>query len=387
MGKNFLRIRQVGGHRNFFTPSNPVKIMESAKEMSTKEYSNTYRSLTLSRGVVTKKLFKSLGLLMSAVLAVGIFTAAPAAATDDYVPMVSAPEIDDVSPKVGPIVGNTMIAISGENYLDGLTVTIGGKPCTGVELATYAPYITCVTPAGVLGAADVVVTNPDTGTVTSVGGFTYVEPTITRLTPAIGPDTGGTTIAMVGTLFNSGVTVKVGGKACTDLIRYGATSLTCVTPKGTVGDKDVVVLNTDLSSATSVKAFKYFKTGSGGSGGSNSGGSNSGGSSIGGNVLVRINGYVQRSAQTSNDISLSTARAQSVKKFIKTVLSSGRYSVHGRGVGGSSRLDRKATLVVSLVGKSHMVKSITVHFGSGSSKLTALWKSRIIRMITAAPKK
>jgi hypothetical protein len=38
-----------------------------------------------------------------------------------------------------------------------------------------ATEITCVTPAGTAGAVDVVVTNTDTGTVTSAGGFTYVS--------------------------------------------------------------------------------------------------------------------------------------------------------------------------------------------------------------------
>ena len=66
--------------------------------------------------------------------------------------------------------------------------------------------ISARTPAGTAGPVDVVVTNPDGGSVTRTAGFQYVAtptaPTITGVTPASGPTTGGNTVVVTGTSFN-----------------------------------------------------------------------------------------------------------------------------------------------------------------------------------------
>lgn len=88
---------------------------------------------------------------------------------------VSSPTITSVSPSTGASSGGTSITIEGTGFLStaGQTVTIGGAPCviTGRTLTS----ITCTTPAGVLGTADIVVNNEDGGTTTSLGGFTYSD--------------------------------------------------------------------------------------------------------------------------------------------------------------------------------------------------------------------
>ena len=83
--------------------------------------------------------------------------------------------ISSVSPSVGPTVGGTLITITGTTLETGTTVTVGGNTCTSPVLAS-ANSITCITPAGSAGAKDVVVTNVDSATSTSSGGFTYLEP-------------------------------------------------------------------------------------------------------------------------------------------------------------------------------------------------------------------
>jgi histidinol dehydrogenase len=52
-------------------------------------------------------------------------------------------------------------------------VTIGGVPATSVAVDVTGTVLTAVTPAGVAGNAEVVVTTP-AGSVTVTGGFTYV---------------------------------------------------------------------------------------------------------------------------------------------------------------------------------------------------------------------
>jgi formylglycine-generating enzyme required for sulfatase activity len=82
-------------------------------------------------------------------------------------------QITSIVPFYGPYAGGTPITITGQ-FLAGTTVvTIGGVPCTNV-VSVSATQVTAVTPAGSLGAMDVVVNCPK-GAVTAQGGFTYLS--------------------------------------------------------------------------------------------------------------------------------------------------------------------------------------------------------------------
>jgi hypothetical protein len=86
---------------------------------------------------------------------------------------VSSPTIGSITPAFGVVNGGTSITITGTNFASGATVTVGGAAATSIVVVS-ATQITALTPSGVAGANNVVVTNTDTGTVTSAGGFTYV---------------------------------------------------------------------------------------------------------------------------------------------------------------------------------------------------------------------
>ena len=87
---------------------------------------------------------------------------------------ISAPTITDISPATGSTAGGTAVTITGTEFATGATVMFGRVSATSITIVS-ATEITCVTPAHVAGAVDVVVTNTDTGTVTSAGGFTYIS--------------------------------------------------------------------------------------------------------------------------------------------------------------------------------------------------------------------
>ena len=94
------------------------------------------------------------------------------------------PTVTSIDPAEGSIVGGTSVTISGANFLDGATVTIGGADA-GASVVD-ASTLTATSPAGVEGAADVVVTNPDANLATLAGGFNYVPiitPTLSATTP------------------------------------------------------------------------------------------------------------------------------------------------------------------------------------------------------------
>ena len=168
----------------------------------------------------------------------------------------SGPTISSVSSNSGSTLGGTTITITGTNFVSGATVNVGGNACTNVVVVS-ATSITCTTPAGTAGPADIVVTNSDTGTVTSMGGFTYIAPpTIASISPLIGPTLGGTLITITGTNFVEGATVTVGGNPCT-IVSIASTSITCTTPAGSVGAKNVVVTNPVTGTVTSTDGFTY----------------------------------------------------------------------------------------------------------------------------------
>ncbi len=81
-------------------------------------------------------------------------------------------QVTSIVPNSGIYSGGTPITITGQ-YLAGATsVTIGGVPCTNV-VSVSPTQVTAVTPAGSVGAMDVVVSCPK-GAVTVSGGFTYL---------------------------------------------------------------------------------------------------------------------------------------------------------------------------------------------------------------------
>jgi hypothetical protein len=73
----------------------------------------------------------------------------------------------------GPTTGGTLLTITGTNLVAGATVTVGGQPCANVVVSGGGTQLTCETPAGSAGSAQVVVTNPNGGP--SYGTFTYLE--------------------------------------------------------------------------------------------------------------------------------------------------------------------------------------------------------------------
>ncbi len=170
------------------------------------------------------------------------------------------PSVTSIAPNSGPTAGNTLVTITGSNFILGATVTIGGAAATSVTFVS-STSITCRTPARPAGAASVTVTNPDGQTGTLAGGFTYVPPpTVTSVSPNAGPTGGGTLVTITGTAFVSGATVTIGGAAATSVTFVSSTQLTAVTPAGTLGPRNVVVTNPDGQSGTFSNGFTYSTT-------------------------------------------------------------------------------------------------------------------------------
>ena len=89
------------------------------------------------------------------------------------------PNPTGITPNSGDVAGGTSITISDggtHTFSTDCTVTVGGNPATSVVVVNDST-ITCITPAGMIGPQDVVVTTADSAfSGTLVGGFTYSLP-------------------------------------------------------------------------------------------------------------------------------------------------------------------------------------------------------------------
>ncbi|PZA12230.1 transporter [Rhodopseudomonas palustris] len=167
---------------------------------------------------------------------------------------VVSPTISTIVPNSGPAAGGTSVTITGTNLSGVTAVTVGGAAATlGTNTATS---IVITTPAGTAGARDVVVTTPG-GAATSSGGFTYIAAaTVTAITPAVGPISGGTSVTITGTNLTGATAVTIGGAAATGVTVVNPTTITATTPAHAAGSADVVV-TTPGGTATGTGLYSY----------------------------------------------------------------------------------------------------------------------------------
>ena len=161
------------------------------------------------------------------------------------------PVVKSVSPTSGSTGGGTALTITGDFFTGVNSVTIGGASVTGLTVVN-STTITCTSPAGTAGAADIVANNPAgfglQGTLAA--GYTYVStPTtvssINRQTPA------ATTTNQASVVFRVTFAASVAGVSTSNftLSVTGVTgaSVTSVSGSGTTRD---VTVNTGSGNGT-----------------------------------------------------------------------------------------------------------------------------------------
>jgi hypothetical protein len=165
---------------------------------------------------------------------------------------LGAPVISSVAPATGPSTGGTNVTILGSGFVSGATVSFGGSAATAVNVVSPG-QVTCTTPAHATGFVDVVVTNPDTQTITRANGFRFLAPgpTITSFTPS----TGGTgdLVTINGTNFDGVTQVRFNTQPTTSFTIVNSTQLTVIVPPGASSGPLQVV--TASGTATSAATF------------------------------------------------------------------------------------------------------------------------------------
>ena len=96
------------------------------------------------------------------------------------------------------------------------------------------------------------------GVVDPCGGPSSIAPTITTVSPSSGPVDGGTSITISGSGFASGATLTLGGASASSVSVINDTTIIALTSASTAGTVDVVVTNTDATTATKTDGFTYY---------------------------------------------------------------------------------------------------------------------------------
>ncbi len=176
-----------------------------------------------------------------------------------------APIVSGLSQSYAFTAGGETLTVNGSNFTNFMgtpTVTIGGSACSSVTF-TSATSLDCVgTPALAAGTYDVVVTNPNGESYTSVGAITYQDPpNVTSLSINYGNPGGGDTITVYGSNFSTvggNPNVTIGGYTCGAVAFVNTGELTCITGTATAGSYEVVVTNMDGQVSAGGPSFTYL---------------------------------------------------------------------------------------------------------------------------------
>jgi hypothetical protein len=167
------------------------------------------------------------------------------------------PSVQSVEPDGGDVAGGTFVAVTGEGFTPGTTVTFASIPATDVTVLS-GTQLTAVSPAHAAGAVDVAVTTREGTSLTETTDlFSYGPPTISTLTPSTGPETGGTPVTIAGTGFTPDATVIFGLSPAASVDVVSGTEIIATSPSG-AGAVDVIVQTPDGNSTPSPSSVFIF---------------------------------------------------------------------------------------------------------------------------------
>jgi hypothetical protein len=143
------------------------------------------------------------------------------------------PLVTSISPNSGPTAGGTSVVITGTNFT-GVTAVRFGSAAASSFVVNSATSITATSPPGT-GIVDITVTAAGVTSPTSPADqftFSLPLPTVTSVSPNVGPTGGGTSVTVTGTNFTGTTAVRFGTTAASSFTVNSATSITATSPAG-----------------------------------------------------------------------------------------------------------------------------------------------------------
>jgi hypothetical protein len=176
-------------------------------------------------------------------------------AADKFTFSVVPTVVSGVSPASGPTSGKTTVTITGMNFTGATIVYFGADPASSV-VVNSDNSITATSPAEAAGKVDVIVSGPGgTSSKKKSDKFTFVAPppmpTVTHLSPASGPTSGGTTVIIKGKNLTGVTAVKFGTAPALSFVVNSNKSVSATSPPEKAEAVDVTVVSPGGTSSTS----------------------------------------------------------------------------------------------------------------------------------------
>ncbi|MFG2826890.1 IPT/TIG domain-containing protein [Streptomyces sp. NPDC048434] len=166
---------------------------------------------------------------------------------------VPVPVISSLSPTSGPTAGGNVVTVNGTNLSGATSVKFGSNSAT--ILTNTAGQITVIAPAGPPSSVNVTVTTAG-GTSNPLPYFYLAAPTLSDLSPHLGPDTGGNTVTVFGTSLTLTNAVNFGGNPATAINVVSDNQLTVTAPAGS--GTVVVTVTTPGGTSTAATGNPYY---------------------------------------------------------------------------------------------------------------------------------
>ena len=179
----------------------------------------------------------------------------------EYVNPAGGPTVTIVTKSSGSAGGGNKVTIKGTNLEGATQVLFGSVPGTSVKASTKGTSVTVIAPAGSPGTVNVTVATPNgTTPVTAADHYTYLGPTVTKVTKSSGPPVGGNKVTIKGTNLEGATQVLFGSVPGTSVkASTKGTSVTVIAPAGSPGTVNVTVV-TPIGTTPVTSSGRYTYT-------------------------------------------------------------------------------------------------------------------------------
>jgi hypothetical protein len=168
---------------------------------------------------------------------------------------VPAPRVTAVSPASGPAAGGTKVTIAGTGFTGATGVSFGDTPAASFTVNS-STSMTVVAPAASAGTVEVTVTNSGGTSAPGASEFAFVPaPSVSSLSPATGPVSGGTEVTITGVNLTGATQVTFGGTP-TEFWVNDDSSITAISPAAESADS-VSVRVTTVGGRSASSRFSY----------------------------------------------------------------------------------------------------------------------------------
>lgn len=172
----------------------------------------------------------------------------------------SAVSLSGISPSQGPTTGGTAVTLTGTGFQTGATVAFGSVQSTAVTVAS-STQINAMSPPENTGTVSITVAGSNSQSASLPSAFTYTSgPSVSSVSPSSGPVSGGTTVTILGSGFQTGESVAFGGVTATSVQFISSTEIKAVTPASPAGTVSVSVSISASQTATLASAFTFYHT-------------------------------------------------------------------------------------------------------------------------------